>query len=110
MELIDFVRKQGKQAIFLIPEIALTYQMVLQFYQRFGSRVSILHSRMSAGERYDQYEKAKNGEIDIMIGPRSAVVPASILVLLVGAMAISHPFLMPFAAVFSFSRSHSSEW
>ena len=73
MELIDFVRKQGKQAIFLIPEIALTYQMVLQFYQRFGSRVSILHSRMSAGERYDQYEKAKNGEIDIMIGPRSAL-------------------------------------
>ena len=59
MELIDFVRKQGKQAIFLIPEIALTYQMVLRFYQRFGSRVSILHSRMSAGERYDQYEKAK---------------------------------------------------
>ena len=73
MELIDFVRKQGKQAIFLIPEIALTYQMVLRFYQRFGSRVSILHSRMSAGERYDQYEKAKNGEIDIMIGPRSAL-------------------------------------
>lgn len=67
------MRKQGKQAIFLIPEIALTYQMVLRFYQRFGSRVSILHSRMSAGERYDQYEKAKNGEIDIMIGPRSAL-------------------------------------
>ena len=59
--------------MFLIPEIALTYQMVLRFYQRFGSRVSILHSRMSAGERYDQYEKAKNGEIDIMIGPRSAL-------------------------------------
>ena len=57
----------------MIPEIALTYQMVLRFYQRFGSRVSILHSRMSAGERYDQYEKAKNGEIDIMIGPRSAL-------------------------------------
>lgn len=73
MELIDFVRKQGKQAIFLIPEIALTYQMVLRFYRRFGSRVSILHSRMSAGERYDQYEKAKNGEIDVMIGPRSAL-------------------------------------
>lgn len=73
MELIDFVRKQGKQAIFLIPEIALTYQMVLRFYQRFGGRVSVLHSRMSAGERYDQYEKAKNGEIDIMIGPRSAL-------------------------------------
>ena len=73
MALIDHVLLQGKQAIVLIPEIALTYQMVLRFYQRFGSRVSILHSRMSAGERYDQYEKAKNGEIDIMIGPRSAL-------------------------------------
>ena len=84
MELIDFVRKQSKQAIFLIPEIALTYQMVLRFYQRFGSRVTILQSRISAGERYDQYEKAKNGEIDIMSGPRSALfTPFSNLCLII---------------------------
>lgn len=73
MELIAHVREQGKQAIVLIPEIALTYQTVMRFYNRFGDTVSILNSRMSAGERYDQFLRAKNGEIDIMIGPRSAL-------------------------------------
>lgn len=73
MELIAHVTAQGRQAIVLIPEIALTYQTVMRFYNRFGDRVSILNSRMSAGERYDQFTRAKNGEIDIMIGPRSAL-------------------------------------
>lgn len=73
MELIDHVVKEGYQAIMLIPEISLTYQTVMRFYGRFGDRVSILHSRMSAGERYDQSVRAKEGAIDIMIGPRSAV-------------------------------------
>ena len=73
MELIAHVQKMGRQAIVLIPEIALTYQTVMRFYKRFGNRVSILNSRMSAGERYDQFTRAKNGEIDIMIGPRSAL-------------------------------------
>ena len=73
MELIAHVKARGKQAIVLIPEIALTYQTVMRFYNRFGDRVSILNSRMSAGERYDQFLRAKNGEIDIMIGPRSAL-------------------------------------
>ncbi len=73
MELIDNVIKQNKQAIVLIPEIALTYQTVMRFYQKFGDRVSILNSRLSQGERYDQYLRAKRGEIDIMIGPRSAL-------------------------------------
>lgn len=73
MELIARVIEEGKQAIVLIPEIALTYQTVMRFYNRFGNRVSILNSRLSAGERYDQYERAKNGDIDIMIGPRSAL-------------------------------------
>ena len=73
MEIIDAVIKQGKQVIMLIPEIALTYQTVMRFYRRFGNRISILNSRMSKGERYDQYLRAKNGEIDIMIGPRSAL-------------------------------------
>ena len=63
----------GKQAIVLIPEIALTYQTVLRFYQRFGDRVSILNSRLSAGERSDQMEREKRGEVDVMIGPRSAL-------------------------------------
>ncbi len=73
MELIARTIDEGKQAIVLIPEIALTYQTVMRFRNRFGGRVSILNSRLSAGERYDQYLRAKNGDIDIMIGPRSAL-------------------------------------
>ena len=73
MNLIDHVLQKGKQAIVLIPEIALTFQTVQRFYGRFGSKVSIMHSRLSAGERYDQFVRAKRGEIQIMIGPRSAL-------------------------------------
>ena len=73
MEVISAVVASGKQVIVLIPEIALTYQTVNRFYSRFGDRISILNSRMSDGERYDQGLRAKNGEIDIMIGPRSAL-------------------------------------
>lgn len=73
MELIAHTIAAGRQAIVLIPEIALTYQTVMRFYNRFGNRVSIMNSRLSAGERYDQYLRAKNGDIDIMIGPRSAL-------------------------------------
>lgn len=73
MELIAHTIAAGKQAIVLIPEIALTYQTVMRFYNRFGDKVSIMNSRLSVGERYDQYLRAKNGDIDIMIGPRSAL-------------------------------------
>ncbi len=73
LELIEHVIREGKQAIMLIPEISLTFQTVRRFYERFGERVSVLHSRLSAGERYDQYLRARNGEIDVMIGPRSAL-------------------------------------
>lgn len=73
MELIAHTLRAGQQVIVLIPEIALTYQTVMRFYRRFGDQVSILNSRMSAGERYDQFVRAKNGEIQIMVGPRSAL-------------------------------------
>ncbi len=73
MELIARVIREGKQAILLIPEIALTFQTVRRFYERFGDRVSVMHSRLSGGERYDQFMRAQNGEIDVMIGPRSAL-------------------------------------
>lgn len=73
MELIKSVLREGKQAIVLIPEIALTFQTVLRFYNHFGERVSILNSRMSPGERSDQFERAKRGFLDVMIGPRSAL-------------------------------------
>lgn len=73
IEMIRRVAAQGKQAIVLIPEIALTYQTVMRFYRNFGDRVSIMNSRLSAGERYDQMMRAKEGGIDVMIGPRSAL-------------------------------------
>lgn len=73
MELIARTLARGEQAIMLIPEISLTYQTVMRFYRRFGGRISIIHSRLSAGERYDQFERAKKGDIDVMIGPRSAL-------------------------------------
>ena len=73
MELIAAVLEQGKEAIVLIPEIALTFQTVLRFYRRFGDQVSIIHSKLSAGERYDQFERARRGEVKVMIGPRSAL-------------------------------------
>lgn len=73
MAVIEQVVAKGRQAIVLIPEIALTYQTVLRFYQRFGDRIAIMNSRLSAGERYDQFERAKRGDVDVMIGPRSAL-------------------------------------
>ncbi|HHX55862.1 MAG TPA: primosomal protein N' [Clostridiales bacterium] len=73
IEIISNIIKEGKQVIVLIPEIALTYQTVSRFYEYFGDRVSIMNSRLSKGERYDQYLRIKNGEVDIVIGPRSAL-------------------------------------
>ena len=73
MALIDAMRAQGKQTILLIPEISLTYQNLRRFYERFGNRVAVVNSRLSAGEKYDSYENARSGQIDIMIGPRSAL-------------------------------------
>lgn len=73
IEMIRRVVSVGCQAIVLIPEIALTFQTVMRFYRCFGDRVSIMHSRLSAGERYDQMMRAKEGNVDVMIGPRSAL-------------------------------------
>lgn len=73
MQLIEEVLRRGRQAIVLIPEIALTYQTLLRFYRRFGDRVSVMNSTLSPGEKYDQCERAKRGEIDVIIGPRSAL-------------------------------------
>ncbi|MBO4415431.1 MAG: primosomal protein N' [Lachnospiraceae bacterium] len=73
MSVIDEVLAQGRQVIMLIPEISLTYQTVKRFYMRYGNRISIINSRLSGGERYDQYLRIKRGEADICIGPRSAL-------------------------------------
>ncbi len=73
ISLIKNMVSMGKQCIVLIPEIALTYQTLLRFYKRFGDRVSVMHSSLSQGEKYDQCERARRGDIDIIIGPRSAL-------------------------------------
>lgn len=71
--IIEQMIAMGKQAIVLIPEIALTYQTLLRFYKRFGDRVSVMNSTLSMGEKYDQMERARNGQLDVIIGPRSAL-------------------------------------
>ena len=73
LELIDRALQQGKGAILLVPEIGLTPQMLRQFAARFGDQVAVLHSALSAGERYDSYKKIRSGRGRVVIGTRSAV-------------------------------------
>ncbi|MGN0374361.1 MAG: primosomal protein N', partial [Butyrivibrio sp.] len=73
MDIISHVLAKGRQVIVLIPEIGLTYQSVMRFYHRFGDMVSVIHSRLSEGEKYDRFELARQGRIRIMIGPRTAL-------------------------------------
>ncbi|NLK36471.1 MAG: primosomal protein N' [Epulopiscium sp.] len=73
LQMTEEVLRYGKQAIILVPEIALTSMIVKHFVSRFKDKVSVTHSRMTYGERLDQWKKAKNNEISIMIGPRSAL-------------------------------------
>ena len=65
--------KLGKRAIVLVPEIGLTTQIALRFYNAFGSDVAILHSSLSIGEKYDEYLKIMRGEVKVVIGTRSAI-------------------------------------
>jgi primosomal protein N' (replication factor Y) len=64
---------QGRGAIVLVPEIALTPQIVSRFADRFGDTVAVLHSRLSAGERRDEWHRLRSGEARVCVGPRSAV-------------------------------------
>ncbi|GHU53343.1 primosomal protein N' [Clostridia bacterium] len=73
LQLIQRVISQGKTAIMLVPEISLTPQTVDIFTKRFGGRVAVTHSRLSAGERFDRWDMARRGEVSVIIGPRSAV-------------------------------------
>ena len=73
MHIIEYYLGIGKQAIVLVPEICLTPQMVLNFRKRFGSSIAILHSGLSDAEKYDEYRKILRGEVNIVIGARSAV-------------------------------------
>lgn len=71
--LIDKVLAEGKQAIMLFPEIGLTFALIRRFLERYGDAVGLFHSRMSEGEKLTEWERARNGESRIMIGPRSAL-------------------------------------
>lgn len=73
LQSIDKVLKQGKEAIVLVPEIALTPQMVTRFKGRFGDAVAVLHSGLSAGEKYDEWRKIQRGEVSVVVGARSAI-------------------------------------
>lgn len=73
MRLISEVLKEGKEAIVLVPEISLTPQMVDRFRSRFQDQVAILHSRLSVGEKYDEWRKIERKEVSIVIGARSAI-------------------------------------
>ncbi|MDD3242052.1 MAG: primosomal protein N', partial [Bacilli bacterium] len=73
MELIEKELLKGKESIVLVPEISLTEQIVGRFRSRFGKNIAILHSRLSDGERYDEYRKIKNRDVKIVVGARSAI-------------------------------------
>lgn len=73
MQLIDYVLRTGKNAIVLVPEISLTPQIVNRFLNRFGNIIAVLHSRLSIGERLDEFNRINRGEAKIVIGARSAI-------------------------------------
>lgn len=74
IKLVEETLSNNQQAIVLIPEISLTPQIVGKFYQRFGDEIAVFHSKLSAGQRYDQWVQVNRGEKKIIIGPRSALM------------------------------------
>lgn len=73
LQAIKQVINQGKEAIVLVPEIALTPQMVKRFKERFGSQVAVMHSALSMGEKYDEWRKVQRKEVQVVVGARSAI-------------------------------------
>lgn len=73
MHLCDYVVKQGKTVIILVPEISLTTQIVKRFYERFNDDVAIFHSNLNDGEKYEEYKKILNNKVHIVVGTRSAI-------------------------------------
>ena len=84
MRLVEKVLTEGKSAIVLVPEIALTPQMIERFKGRFGSNVALFHSKLSDGERFDEWYRVKEGKASLIIGARSAIfLPARKLGLII---------------------------
>lgn len=73
MDLSERMLAEGREVIVLIPEIALSWQIVRRFAARFGKKIAVIHSRMGKAERYDEFERVRRGEAKIVIGPRSAL-------------------------------------
>ena len=73
LQAIEHVLMLGKNAIILVPEISLTPQTVGRFYARFQASIAVLHSGLSAGERYDEWRRTLRGEVRIVVGARSAI-------------------------------------
>ena len=73
MQVIRHVLDLGKEAIVLVPEISLTPQITSRFKRRFGPMVAVMHSGLSAGEKYDEWRKIQRGEVKVVVGARSAV-------------------------------------
>ncbi len=73
LQAIETVVRKGKTAIMLVPEISLTPQMVNRFVSRFGEYVAVIHSGLSYGERFDQWQKIRDGRVSVVVGARSAV-------------------------------------
>ncbi len=73
LQLIEKVLEKGKRALVLVPEISLTPQIIDRFLARFGECIAVLHSKLSNGERFDEWNKIKNGDAKIIIGARSAI-------------------------------------
>ncbi|WP_416144969.1 DEAD/DEAH box helicase [Planococcus koreensis] len=73
LQTIEETLKAGKEAIMLVPEISLTPQMTLRFKERFGDLVAVLHSGLSAGEKYDEWRKIQRAEVKVVVGARSAI-------------------------------------
>lgn len=73
MALIEEGIKRGKQSIVLVPEISLTPQTLARFEKRFGKRVAVFHSTLSEGEKYDEYRRVARGEVNVIVGTRSAI-------------------------------------
>lgn len=73
LNLVDNYLKENKDSIILVPEISLTPQMVERFKGRFGNKITVFHSRLSQGEKFDEWMRVKNGDVKIAIGARSAI-------------------------------------
>ncbi|MCF0106788.1 MAG: DEAD/DEAH box helicase, partial [Holdemanella sp.] len=73
LQLADAIVKQGKQVLFLVPEIGLTPMMIKRVAARFGNRIAIYHSQLNAQEKYDQYKLVLDGKVDIVVGTRSSI-------------------------------------